>query len=480
MQYDEDYFNSEEFKELLDSYEAAQQAGEQPFMDADDLVDLADYYNYRGEFDKADQAIDHALELFPDATLPNVYKARQALAADDDKGAHRYADAIGDKEDPDYVYLKAEILIAERHADEADRYLRQMAKTVEEDEWEDFIKDCANLFVDYGINDKAYEWMMRSKGDDSSDFKELMARTLFGLGKYEDSERLFNELIDRNPYSTHYWNALASVQLMNEDYSNAITSSEYAIAINPENPEGLAYKANGLFRLGNYEEALEYFRRLNKIVPDDDLALLNIGVCLVNLNRQQEAIPYLENALEMAEETSETLQQIYLELAFCYSTQHQLAKALEMIDTAMQLPGDTTDLLVIRGHLLLENGMAAEAEESFKKAIKQSDMNPAILLRIIVSLYDNRYVQSSYHMFKKFFQVVNVLDPDFNKGYAYMALCCYDLKKWDEFMDYLRQSVEQNPREARIVLGFLFPQGMEPADYVSYMEQHLPENEKTK
>jgi tetratricopeptide (TPR) repeat protein len=355
-----------------------------------------------------------------------------------------------------------------------------MAKTVEEDEWEDFIKDCANLFVDYGINDKAYEWMMRSKGDDSSDFKELMARTLFGLGKYEDSERLFNELIDRNPYSTHYWNALASVQLMNEDYSNAITSSEYAIAINPENPEGLAYKANGLFRLGNYEEALEYFRRLNKIVPDDDLALLNIGVCLVNLNRQQEAIPYLENALEMAEETSETLQQIYLELAFCYSTQHQLSKALEMIDTAMQLPGDTTDLLVIRGHLLLENGMAAEAEESFKKAIKQSDMNPAILLRIIVSLYDNRYVQSSYHMFKKFFQVVNVLDPDFNKGYAYMALCCYDLKKWDEFMDYLRQSVEQNPREARIVLGFLFPQGMEPADYVSYMEQHLPENEKTK
>ena len=57
MQYNEDYFNSEDFKELLDSYETALQAGEQPFMDADDLVDLADYYNYNGEGDKAAERV---------------------------------------------------------------------------------------------------------------------------------------------------------------------------------------------------------------------------------------------------------------------------------------------------------------------------------------------------------------------------------------------------------------------------------------
>ena len=87
MQYNEDYFNSEDFKELLDSYETALQAGEQPFMDADDLVDLADYYNYNGEGDKAAEAIERALDLYPDATLPNVFKAREALM-DDDKNWH--------------------------------------------------------------------------------------------------------------------------------------------------------------------------------------------------------------------------------------------------------------------------------------------------------------------------------------------------------------------------------------------------------
>jgi tetratricopeptide (TPR) repeat protein len=144
-----------------------------------------------------------------------------------------------------------------------------------------------------------------------------------------------------------------------------------------------------------------------------------------------------------------------------------------MIDVAMELPGDTTDLLVIRGHILLENGMLEDAEETFKKAIRQSDNSPSVLLRIIVSLYDNRYVSSSYEMFKKFFDVVKEYAPDFNKGHAYMALCCYDLGKSDEFMEYLQKSVEINPREAKIVLGFLFPQGMEPSEYVKYMEARI-------
>ena len=153
------------------------EAGEQPFMDADDLVDIADYYNQNGEKDKALDVIDYSLQLYPNATLPNVFMAREALMRNDFKEAREYAEQISDKDDPDYHYLVAEIMIAEGHINEADRYLRDYEKTVDADEYQDFIKDCANLYIDYGINDKAYEWMMRSKGDNRADFKELMSRT---------------------------------------------------------------------------------------------------------------------------------------------------------------------------------------------------------------------------------------------------------------------------------------------------------------
>ena len=478
MQFDEDYFNSSEFREILESYEASVEAGDSPFMDADDLVDIADYYNYRGDADRAIDVIEYALELYPHATLPNVFMARQALMDGDFDEARRRADEIEERDDPDYHYLMAEILIAEERIDEADQYLRDYGTTIDDDEYEDFVRDCANLYIDYSVSDKAYEWMMRSRGDNSDDFKELMARTLFGLGKYKDSERIFNELIDQHPYSKTYWNALASAQFMNEDYSSAVTSSEYAIAIDPDDPEGIFSKAHGLFRLGNYEEACKYFERFDRMAGPDATALLYQGACLISMNRQQEATEVLRRGLQATDETDLQVQ-LCEELAFCYSSMRQPDKAIEVLDKTLQMPCDHVDMMVVRGHILLENDDIIGAEKAFKQAISDSDADPGVLLRIMVSLYDNRYLAACYRMFKIFFPMVYESNPDFHDGYSYMALCCYDMGKEKEFLKYLRLAVDNNPREARTILGFLFPDDMDTDQYYKYMEGKI-KNRKIK
>ena len=473
MQIDEDYYQSEEFREMLENYEASVSEGTHPFMDADDLVDIADYYNASDDLERAEEVIDYALQLYPHSALPNVFKAREALMDGDSQLARSYADNIEERDAPDYHYLLAEILIAEGRIEEADQYLRDYGQTVDNDEYEDFVKDCANLYIDYNVSDKAYEWMMRSRGDDSDDFKELMARTLFGLGKYKDSERLFNELIDHNPYSKHYWNALASAQFMNEDYSSAITSSEYAIAIDPTDPEGILSKANGLLRLNNYEEALTYYQRYSNLIPDDEFGMLHQGVCLLNMGRKDEALAVLTAALETAPDDSPYLVQILQETAFCLSAMKRPKEAIDMLDRTEEMDCDHIDMKVIRGHILLENGLVAEAEDIFKQAIVQSGNAPGVLLRIIVSLYDNHYVKAAYEMMLKFFNYVEAYAPDFKEGHAYMALCCYDLGRTSEFMHHLRLAVEDSPQEAQLVLGCLFPEGMPAKEYYEYMTHRL-------
>ena len=476
MNIDEEYFKSEEFQDILESYEASINAGSNPFMDADDLVDLADYYSWQGFDDKAEAAIDYALELYPSSTLPNVFKARKALSEGDYTKAEFYRDEIENHDDPDYHYLVAEIMIAQGDIEGADDYLREYGKSVEPDEYEDFVRDCANLYIDYNQSEKAYEWMMRSRGDESDDFKELMGRTLFGLGKYKDSERIFNELIDQHPFSKHYWNALASAQFMNEEYSNAITSSEYAIAIDPNDPDAVSSKASGLLRLGNYQEAQKYYQKYCELVPDDEFGFLHQGVCLVNMNRNEEALPVLRMALAVAPKDSQFLVQIYQELAFCYGALHQVGQAIRMLDKTTKLDCDHVDILVVKGHILLQNDKIAEAEECFKQAILQSNNAPNVLLRIIVSLYDNRYLNACYQMLVKFFQLVRDYYPDYKSGNAYMALCCYDMGNTEEFLKYLQLAVEQDPNEAKSVLSCLFPEGIPVHEYVSYMEQRLRMN----
>ena len=123
-------------------------------------------------------------------------------------------------------------------------------------------------------------------------------------------------------------------------------------------------------------------------------------------------------------------------------------------------------VLVVKGHILLAANRMKEAETCFRDAVLASDSPHQTLLRIIVSLYDNKYVETSYALFKKFFLIV---PEGFADGYAYMALCCYDLKKWDEFLHYLKEACLVNPKECQTALAHLFPEDVKPEDYYQYM-----------
>lgn len=466
----DEYYKDKEFLGLLKEYEQAVKAGVSPFMDADDLADIADYYQMKERYDEAQQALDRALELQPDSIVALNYQIHNAISQGDFPAAEDYLERIIDRQLPEYIYCRAEIWIAQEQLEEADEYLRQQLAECPPEEVQDYILDVANIFSDYGYNEKAMEWMTRAQHDNSDDFKELMARTLFGMGNYDESERIFNELLDRNPFQKRYWSALANTQFMKEDYGASVTSSEYAIAIDPDDAEGILAKANGLFRLENFEEALEYYKRYNKKEPDDEFGLLHQGTCLINLGRYEEAVAQLKDAIETAPEDSPYLLEIYQELGFAYSEMKMPETALYYIDQTETLECDHVDMLVVKGHILLANERLEDAELMFKHAIKQSDNAPHTLMRIIVSLYDNHYVEAAYKMFLNFFKHV---EEDWNEGYAYMALCCHDLKRDDEFMTYLKIASERNPQEARMVLAHLFPQDMKAENYYNYMEERL-------
>ena len=466
------YFDSESFKKLLEQYENSVKSGHPVYMDADDLADIADYYHYEGRLEEAADAIELALQFNPDAIGPLLYKAREALSLNNFALARDYAERIRVIDSTEYLYLLGEILICEGKSEEADELFRKQFLELPPDEQMDYVYDVANLYAEYNDYNKSFEWMARSQGDDSDDFKELMARTLFGIGKYEDSSRLFNELLDHNPYSKVYWNALANAQFMSEDYGASVTSSEYAIAIDPNDAESILTKANGLYHLENYEEALSYFEKYTEKNSTDEFGYLHQGTCLINLGRFEEAISRLLIAEENAADNSQYLPEIYQELAFSYSELKQPETALYYIDKTEHLNCDHIDMEIIRGHILVANKRLQEAEFVFKNAIKKSGNAPKTMLRVMVSLYDNRYVSATYKLFKKFF---NLVDDDWNEGYSYMALCCWDIKHYDEFIDYLKKAVDKNPREAKMVLGHLFPVGMKVTEYQQFIEESLKE-----
>ena len=111
MTEDTEYFESEDFKEILRQYEESVKSGERIYMDADDLADIADYYHYQNRNDEAEEAISLAMEYNPEAVGPMLFKARQALEKKDFLTAEKYADKVKIFDSLEAAYLHAEILI---------------------------------------------------------------------------------------------------------------------------------------------------------------------------------------------------------------------------------------------------------------------------------------------------------------------------------------------------------------------------------
>ena len=470
MTEDTEYFESEDFKEILRQYEESVKSGERIYMDADDLTDIADYYLYNKRDKEAEEAISLAIEYNPEAVGPMLYRAREALAAKDFETAENFADKIQSADSLEGTYLRAEILILKKELDEADKILSDYAKDIPTEDYSDFVKGVVQLYLDYNQFIKAFEWIARFTGANSEEIKELMARTLFGLGKYKDSEKLFNELLDKNPYSIDYWNALAGVQYMKADYNAALTSSEYAIAIDPNDSDGLMNKANTLYTMGNYDEALSYFQKYSEKAPDDEFGYLHQALCHINKGQLNEGLELLKKAVSVAAVDSIYLADIYQEMAYVYNKSGYLDKALWCLDMTDNLNCDHINLRVMRGHLLLSHKKDKEARAEFDKALEQSSHAPKTQLQIIISYQDNMHLDYAYKLFIEFFKTV---DNNWNVGYSYMAMCCNDLKKDEEFLYYLKKACECNPEEAETVLCEYFPEDMAPKDYYNYALEHL-------
>jgi tetratricopeptide (TPR) repeat protein len=470
MLIDNDFFDSDEFKETLSTYENAVSSGVPSFLDAEELTDIADYYTFMGKERNAALAIESALEMYPGAAAPLAFMAREALNNNDIAEAKHYASQITDKSEREYVFIKAEILIALDKVEQADNILKKRFDEGVEDSKEDFILDASNIFLDYGVFDKAMQWLERSTWKHSSEYEELKAHTLIGLCKYDDAIGILNKLIDQAPYSKKYWIAMATAQFLGEHFDEAISSCEYALAIDPHDEDGLLLKANSLFKKANYAEAMKFYQRYAECdTADKELVELNLGSCLVNLERTDEAISHLQEALRLSTPDSPQLDVVYEELAFAYSAKHCAKEALSYIEQARELAGDRVDMDILYGHILLENGRQKDAFATFSKVIKEHG-DPYVMLKIIVSLYENQYVEAAYQMSKKMFEIGGE-KQDF--GYSYIALFCHDLKKDDEFLHYLKIATERNPQEAKHVVGGLFPESIAPSDYYSYISEKL-------
>lgn len=351
MTEDEKYYQTQEFKALLEQYEQMVADGRQIYMDADDLCDIAEYYNQQdAPVEQVQAVVDYALQLHPDCSTALALDARLAMDRGDLEQAMLITDSIPDQNDREVYYIRAELLMCQGRADDAFSYLYDLRDTVAE-ELDYYLYESGHLFMDYSdvVHAAIFAQELQAYAPLWYNTWDLSATVLLASEHYADALPFIENMLDADTFDCDLWCMAAEAYSGAQQYDKALEATENALAIEPENYRAKQLHACGLFFSDRVSEALKLFQELIADFGGSDQDYLFLSYCLYDQGQYEESLKAVLQALEIAESkepdqlTVSARRALYEQHAIAASTLGRIDEALNAIDVIdkneMSVPG---------------------------------------------------------------------------------------------------------------------------------------------
>ena len=376
-----DYYYTKEFKELLNKYETCEHEQETSVFCSTEYCCLASYYYFSDKTEKALSVLNEGLSFYPDSVDMLVLKIHVLLKQH--KNTEEIRTMLEEHElmDEDArSYVSSFLLITDKRYKEANNAFKKVYKEMplEEEEKDAQALSIAWAFYHAGQFTYARYWMEKVKNHDKNDYLELYGHIILAEGKFVKSEKVFQKLIDKNPHVARYWEGLAHSQYGSEKFSEASTNCDYALAINPEDEVALFLKGNIMFMMDNYPEALKFFKRYSQQLPDDGGCLYYQAKCLLEMEKEKEALDALLESSRLLEKYPEyrvvvPLYYVYRDIALLLEADGKYEEALSFVDKIDDHEGNKLELMLMRSRLRLEVKYASKLKKEFEDEAEEED-----------------------------------------------------------------------------------------------------------
>jgi tetratricopeptide (TPR) repeat protein len=177
--------------------------------------------------------------------------------------------------------------------------------------------------------------------------------------------------------SEHYGEARTQMAVLferNGEFERALEEIELAVAAKRTRPREL-YAATLRAKAGDFDGAVAYLEGLLLKDPDDDELLFNLGVIFSEAKRTQEALEYMERAIEQNPENASALNYVGYTWA---ERGDNLDQAEDYIVRALDLRPDDGFILdslgwvyYMRARPLFDTGRKEEAKKYLDRALKE-------------------------------------------------------------------------------------------------------------
>ncbi|MBO4431533.1 MAG: tetratricopeptide repeat protein [Bacteroidaceae bacterium] len=518
-----DYFQSKEFKELLQSYEEQHDRGESIYLDADDFADLADYYLSIDQPSLAMDTLLRGLSLHPDDEVLMIVLSASHIYQRQYDEAEEVLQKL-DSTNSDVKYQLAQLQYAKYgQVKKAEKIWREWMKLengqepTEQHRRESYIHVISSLI----------ELRGNSRSDKEYDVEAVRRwireyiDTFSPLGAYDEDVQLadicrdndladlmaevLTQVLEEQPYLPKGWANLALAQYLLAQYEQALESSDFALAVNPNDLEALLTKAHTYHSMGEKKLAKPVFKEyLDK--GGDAVQIIPYADSLFVTGERDVAISELEWLSNFFENRRLETEKKYQETKAMYGTdQQKMQDADDMYDDFLDLYKriltDISDLyhhnecyeesLAVNRRLTevdpqdseayfmlginsLALGRYEEASRNFAFALQWADDQVMMGVDIALTFVLNNFDKFALEVLNAVSQIAANSDSPFAKNIpAAKSLTYLKLGHKDQFLRYFKQACQDTPDLVKKVYEGYFPENYPVNQWSDYAVKNI-------
>ena len=347
MNNDKGYFESSEFRELLAKYENSIKLGMSIYFGIDEFVDLLSYYLSIDKSEEAENVLEAAKRLHPTAPENTKMEIRLLLYAGEARKALELFKELKYIEETEMLTIKAEIMVALRDFKQAhDIAIELLQKSMPGQE---SIYEGLEILLDCGFALDALEICETAlkAAPQQTSLYEVKAECLIELQRINEAVRIYNKLLDSNPYSTFYWEQLGHIYYMVKKFGKSLECFEYESAINEDIEYANMMQAYCYYHLQDYSSAKKLFATLADKYRNTVTPIFYIGLCHYYEGHIEEAINAFDIAIGNAQEGTISMMLARINKAILLDLSGEQSVADDAMSMALLMHPDNMKQLVL-------------------------------------------------------------------------------------------------------------------------------------
>lgn len=333
-----------------------------------------------------------------------------------------------------------EQLLADGNIQQAEQFNRKMFKNFPDSFENKYCEALILLFT--GENEQALKAFSEVEEHfcSSPKFYNNFGKAALDFGEAEKAGGLFRKALEIEPGNNLSQYNLACTYIQLEKNKQAKTVLESLVAQSPDNADYLCALAD-VYRLeGGYKKSIRLYQSVLKIQENHIAANSNIGVLLVYFGQVDGSLKHCLKATKFAPKNALS----HLNLGRCLVRLERFEEAMNAFADAFVLEPESPEICAEIADVWFSSGDLQEASDWYKRALKFSPDSTHAIAGIARILLDADNIEAALVLLDEKLEIFPD-DIDLNRAYVDALWDDGDVNKAIKTLDKIQSSIPENP-----------------------------------